>query len=221
MYRPYNTSIYVLVYLELSNNLRQLLRLFQQLVNLEALISTTELLHEFPPFFLALLRRAAECLEAVELLQAHQQPLALINADSPVFSNATLHQHKLVTVDEICVVRNRCVRLCVLAAQLKLGEVCEEDRRSGLRRECPLQEMDLGALIFLGQRNDELWVLASRCDHATESLSLHGRAEGLPILHMAQTPDGLEFSVGQGGALFQVDEAVKRPHCILARALGY
>lgn len=52
--------------------------------------------------------------------------------------------------------RHRRVRLAVLSPELILRQMREEDGRCGRRGECPLQEVDLGALTFPGQWEDEL-----------------------------------------------------------------
>ena len=52
--------------------------------------------------------------------------------------------------------RHRRVRLAVLSPELILRQMREEDGRCGRRGECPLQEVDLGALTFPRQWEDEL-----------------------------------------------------------------
>lgn len=103
----------------------------------------TELLHE-------LSSRALFGSLAVELLQAHQQPLALFDSDLLVLNNGTLEKNEALVMGQVQMVGDGCVRLGKLALELELGQGSEKHSTCGGRREGPLQEVNLGTLTLLG-----------------------------------------------------------------------
>lgn len=89
------------------------------------------------------------------------------------------------------------MRLSKLALELELGESGEEDGDGGWRRESPLQEVNLGALTFFGQRQDELRVFAGNGGNLVVDLCGNNGAERTRRVCMSQAPDVLNLLLRQ------------------------
>lgn len=115
-----------------------LLCLFQQLLNLKSTITLTELLQQLLPPCLVI--------PAVKPLQAHQQPLTLIHCNTSSINHTPLQQHQPLRLSQIQMMRDRRMWLGILASQLELSQVREENTRCSRRWEGPLEEVYFCAL---------------------------------------------------------------------------
>jgi hypothetical protein len=122
--------------------LQSLFSLVNEPLDLEVRIASCELLQQLSPSpaLLAL---------HVELLHAHHQPPRLIYTDASVLDHHALPKDKIVAVCQLLVERDGRVRAGELAAQLELGERCEEQGRGILVRMSELEVVQLGGLLCL------------------------------------------------------------------------
>ncbi|KAK0949150.1 hypothetical protein LTR91_026687, partial [Friedmanniomyces endolithicus] len=155
-------------------------------------------------------------LEPIKLLQTHQQPLALVNRQTPILRYPPLHQHQPATIREIQVVRDSGMRLRELAAEFEFREVREEDCGCCGGWEGPLQEVDLCSLAFARDGEDELGVFPGGVCYAAVIFGLHYCAQALGIPDVAEAPDGFDFFVWELGRLVDVDEAAEGFDAIFA-----
>ena len=102
-------------YNDLSDNL---LRLFQQFLDLEIPVALTELLQQLLPLHFLIPA-------TIELLQTHQQPFAFINGHASPINHRTLQQHQPFRLSEIQVVRNSGMRLTKLPPHFEFRQMRE------------------------------------------------------------------------------------------------
>lgn len=94
--------------------------------------------------------------------------------------------------------RDRRMRRRVLPPQLILRQMREEHRGRRLGRKSPLQEMDLGALAFAGEWQDELRVAARGAFDAGVGGGRDRGAEGGGGGGVPEAPDLGDFGGGEG-----------------------
>lgn len=64
--------------------------------------------------------------------------------------------------------------------------------------------MDLGALGFVGEGEDEVWMLAGSGFDVLVDLEGYDGAEGLRVFDVTEAPDRFELFLGKGAAFVDV-----------------